>query len=173
LGNGGAYGRWVLARQVQGDGSSDPVEPWGGSYAADRFKVEMVGTHPMGRARVKVEAEVCPPGVPLSDPSCQSHQTPIWIDVTATPGGVLLSETLSGLAPDTLYRWRARILYAPIGVTEAGITPPPNPAHGPWRRVSAQAREADLRVVPEPGELLLLGAGIAFLALIGRRRMRA
>jgi hypothetical protein len=93
--------------------------------------------------------------------------------VTATPGGVLLSETLSDLAPDTLYRWRARVLYAPFGVTEFGITPPPNPAHGPWRRVSAQAREADLRVVPEPGELLLLGAGIAFLALISRRRMRA
>jgi hypothetical protein len=173
LGNGGAYGRWVLARQLQGDGSSAPVEPWGGSYALERFKVEMVATHPMGRGRVKVEAEICPSGVAFSNPSCQSHFTPTWVDVTATSGGVILSETISGLALGTLYRWRARVLYAPFGVTELGITPPPNPPHGPWRRVSAQAREADLRVVPEPGGLLLLGAGIAFLALIGRRRIRA
>jgi glucose/arabinose dehydrogenase len=26
---------------------------------------------------------------------------------------------------------------------------PPNPAHGPWRRLSAQANEADIRVVPD------------------------
>jgi hypothetical protein len=30
-----------------------------------------------------------------------------------------------------------------------------NPVHGPWRRLSAQANEADIRVVPEPGMLLV------------------
>jgi hypothetical protein len=52
---------------------------------------------------------------------------------------------VDGLERDTLYRWRARVLYAPFFVLRAGITPPPNPAHGPWRRVQAQAFEADLR----------------------------
>jgi flavodoxin len=173
LGNGGAYGRLVLTRQVQGDGSSAPVEPWGGSYALDRFDFEIAATHPMGRSRVRIEAEVCPPSVPFLDAACSGYLSPTWVDVTATPGGVLLSQTLSGLEWDTLYRWRARVLYAPFGVTEAGITAPPHPAHGPWRRVSAQAREADLRTVPEPAQLLLLGAGIAGLALIGRGRIKA
>jgi hypothetical protein len=173
LGNGGANGRDVLARQVRGTAGSLPVEPWGGSYALDRFKFEVVATHPMGRGRVKLEAEICPPGVPFGDVSCDGQLSPTWIDVTATGGGVLLSETVTGLAADTLYRWRARVLFAPFGVTEAGITPPPNPAHGPWRRVSAQAVEADVRTVPEPGAVLLLSSGVAFLTLIGRRRMRA
>ena len=173
LGNGGADGRTVLTRQLRGTAGSLPVEPWGGSYALDRFKFEMAATHPMGRERVKLEAEICPPGAPFGTPSCNSQVSPSWVDVTSTLGGVLLSEMVSGLAGDNLYRWRARVLYARFGVTEAGITPPPNPAHGPWRRVSAQAVEADVRTVPEPGSLLLLSSGIALLLLLGRGRMRA
>jgi hypothetical protein len=172
LGNGGANGRSVLTRQLRGSVGSMPVEPWGGSYALDRFKLEMVATHPMGRGRVKLDAEICAAGTPFGDPSCISHVTPSWIDVTSTSNGVLLSETISGLTADSLYRWRARVFYAPFGVTEAGITPPPNPAHGPWRRLSAQAVEADIQVVPEPGGGVLLGSGIALLLLIGRRRMQ-
>jgi len=173
LGNAGADGRTALARQLRGVAGSIPVEPWGSSYALDSFKIQMAATHPMGRGRVKLEAEVCPPAAPFGDPSCSSQVSPSWVDVSPTPGGVLLSETISGLTEDSLYRWRARVLYAPLGVTEAGITPPPNPAHGPWRRVSAQAVEADVRTVPEPGAVALLGSGIALLVLIGRGRMRS
>jgi hypothetical protein len=36
--------------------------------------------------------------------------------------------------------------------------------------MSAQANEADIRVVPEPGMVLVLIAGIALLALIKRQR---
>jgi hypothetical protein len=39
-----------------------------------------------------------------------------------------------------------------------------NPAHGPWRRLSAQANEADIRVVPEPDLVMVLVAGIALLS---------
>jgi hypothetical protein len=55
-------------------------------------------------------------------------------------------------------------VYAPFSITEAGITEPPNPAHGPWRRLSAQANEADIRVVPEAGLVVVLVAGIGLLA---------
>jgi hypothetical protein len=55
-------------------------------------------------------------------------------------------------------------------VTEAGITPPPNPAHGPWRRVQAQAVEADI-LLPEPSELVLLVSALAGLLVLGRRRI--
>jgi hypothetical protein len=53
---------------------------------------------------------------------------------------------------------------------QPGITEPPNPAHGPWRRLSAQANEADIRVVPEPGMVLILVAGIVLLAVLTRHR---
>jgi hypothetical protein len=173
LGNAGADGRTVATRQLRGTAGSIPVEPWGASYALDRFKFQMSATHPMGRERVKLEAEICPASMPFGNPSCSSHVSPNWVDVSATLGGVRLSELISGLAGDNLYRWRARVLYAPFGVTETGITPPPNPSHGPWRRVSAQAVEADVRTVPEPAGVVALASGMALLVLLGRGRMRA
>jgi hypothetical protein len=56
-------------------------------------------------------------------------------------------------------------------VTQVGIKPPPNPAHGPWRRVSAQANEADIRVVPEPGAIVSLASGLALLSPVPRGRL--
>lgn len=56
----------------------------------------------------------------------------------------LLTETVEGLEPDVLYRWRARLLYAPPTGAE-----PAKPAHGPWRRLFAQAEEADIRTAPD------------------------
>jgi hypothetical protein len=50
---------------------------------------------------------------------------------------VELTETISGLTEGALYRWRARVLYAPYSVTEAGITPtvhPLGPAAGRFNR---------------------------------------
>jgi hypothetical protein len=58
----------------------------------------------------------------------------------------LLDLAISGLTDGALYRWRARLLYAPSSVTQPGITAPPKPAHGPWRRVGAQSFEGDIRV---------------------------
>ena len=93
-----------------------------------------------------------------------------WIDVTTASGGVELAETISGLTEDSLYRWRALALYTHYSVTQTGITPPPKPARGPWRRVSVQANEADIRVMPEPGVMLSLASGIALLGRLHRRR---
>jgi len=36
------------------------------------------------------------------------------------------------------------VLYAPFNVTQPGITPPPHPPHGPWRRYLGQAEEVDI-----------------------------
>jgi hypothetical protein len=82
--------------------------------------------------------------MPFADVSCTTHQSANWTDVTATASGVTLTEPISGLSEGTLYRWRARVLYASDSVTQPGITTPPLPAHGPWRRLSGQAIEADI-----------------------------
>jgi hypothetical protein len=145
LGNGG--GRPVLAQQLRGDTSSQPVQPWGRSYDRDAFKVSLRGTHPEGRGRVKLEVEHCQAGLAFGDPGCGVHVGESWTDVTPSSEGVTLIETIGGLASGALYRWRARVLHAPYSVSESGVTAPAHPAHGPWRRLSAQAGEADLRVL--------------------------
>ena len=61
-----------------------------------------------------------------------------------------LLKPLQVLIWENLYRWRARILYAPFTVTQAGITEPPNPEYGPWRRVDAQSNEADILIDGTP-----------------------
>ena len=48
-----------------------------------------------------------------------------------------MTETLTGLRPGTLYRWRARVLYdSPLMI------------QGPWRRFLGQSLEADLPTYP-------------------------
>jgi hypothetical protein len=141
----GIAGRRVLARSIRGGAGTLPVEPWGRAYDPDDFKARLNSTSPAGRLRIRVEAEACPPGAAFGSPACVLGLSPAWSDVTATSGGVLDDVSVSGLQPRTLYRWRARTLFAPFSVTAAGITPPPRPAHGPWRRRHAQALEADLR----------------------------
>jgi hypothetical protein len=138
-------GRPVLPQQARADGGRMPVQPWGLSHAADRFYLGVWATDPMGRGRVKLEVEACPPGEPFGDVACVRHRSATWKDVTASESGTEVLMTVSGLEMETLYRWRARVLYAPFGVVRVAITPPPNPAHGPWRRFQAQAFEADIR----------------------------
>ena len=129
----------------------------------------MGATHPLGRGRVKLEVETCAAGLAFGDVACTRQTGASWIDVTATSGGVELAETIGGLAEGTLYRWRARVLHAAYSVTQNGTNAPPIPEHGPWRRVSGQAVEADIRVLPEPGVLLSLVGGIGWLVLFQRR----
>jgi len=145
IGNGDGDSRPVVVQQLRGGGDLTPVQPWGLVHDGDDFQVRMTATHPLGRGRVKGEVETCPAGVPFGDPGCIHEISQSWIDVTATPGGVVLTGTFAGLSPDSSYRWRARVLYAPFGVTQPGITAPPNPAHSPWRRYLGQAFEADFR----------------------------
>ncbi len=168
---GNREGRDVLAEQRRGDASAIPVQPWGRSHDGG-FEVALTASHPAGRGRVKLEVEACPFAAPFGDASCTTQIGASWTDVTATAGGVRLVELLTGLDPNTRHRWRARVLLAPFSVTDPGITAPPNPSHGPWRRVQAQAVEADI-LLPEPSELVLLLSALAGLLAVGRRRIAA
>ncbi len=145
LGNDGG-GRRVLARQYGQDRMQ--VQPWGLAGAQDEFVVWMWASNPVGRGRIKLQAEACPPGVTFGDTACTTASGGVWEDLF--PSGEYATQRrigvrISGLDEGMLYRWRARVLYAPFFVLRTGITPPPNPAHSPWRRFLGQAFEADLR----------------------------
>ena len=140
-GNGDGLGRSVRARQLRGNGDATNVEPWGSSIDSDDFQVRMSATHPLGRGKVKLQIQATPDGENWGGPNNVTVASASWTDVTATAAGVTLTESVAGLAPSTLYRWRARVLYAPFSF----VTPPTAPGHGPWRRLGGQALEADIR----------------------------
>jgi hypothetical protein len=142
--HGNSDGRPVLAMQMRGGGDATLVQPWGMAYDPDDFQVSMRATDPTGRGRVKLQVEYCPSGAPFGDVSCGMHISGTWTDVTATPGGVTLTETISGLSVWERYRWRSRVLYAPYTVYKTGITAPPKPSHGPWRSMDMATGQGEI-----------------------------
>jgi hypothetical protein len=141
---GNSAGRPTLARQRRGDGSGIPVQPWGASEDVDAFAVELRASHPQGAGRVRAEFEACAAGTPFGDAACTTATT-AWTLLSGGTEDVLLTADLTGLTEGTLYHWRARVQHAePTGAL------PAEPAHGPWRRVSAQAGEADIRTASLP-----------------------
>ncbi len=148
-GNDGG-GRIVLARQGVGDAAYTDytdetwvVQPWGSSLDGDEFEVRMNATNPMGRSSVRLEVQACPEDEPL-DENCDSYFSAGWTNVTTNTTGVVLSAIVDGLEVNKLYRWRARVQYAPLCYNP---TTPPPPPHGPWRRLMGQALEADINTV--------------------------
>ena len=132
-------------RQLRATGPETPVQPWGDSLALDAFRVQMLAKDPRGRARVKLEVEACPSGAAFGSLGCLHSVSPDWADTGALADGVLLTTTVQPLATDTLLRWRARVLRAGIGIDQQGVLDPPNPAHGPWRRLQAAWSAGDVR----------------------------
>ena len=142
-GNGGA-GAPVRPRSLRPDGSGLMVHPWGLTRVADTLRVELVARHPDGSGRVAAEVEACPPGTVFGDPGCTTASSPFETVDPLTPARTLMVD-VTGLAPGTLTRWRARVLRAPA------LGPiPPDPDPGPWRRFAGQAVEADARVAEPP-----------------------
>ena len=139
-GNGGT-GRAVEAQQLPSSGTA-PVQPWGSSGASNEVVIRSRHVSPFGRDRVKAEVEACPVGVPFGQPGCIVTSGASWISA-GSPVQIVTNLAIPRVG--SLYRWRVRTLRAPYRVTTAGITPPPNPPHGPWRRVLGQAVEADVR----------------------------
>jgi hypothetical protein len=148
LGNAGKRGRRVLAQQLV-PSAVRPVQPFGSGLDGDSLTLWMRAGDPAGIGRVKLQAEACPPGVVFGSPLCTTATTPTWQATALFPVDLSLTLVIPGLVPDTLYRWRARVLRAPRGVVAPGVTPPPQPAHGPWRRPGAQVVEADLRTIQQ------------------------
>jgi hypothetical protein len=149
LAGGGRIGRLVLARQRRPDEAQTTVQPWGISYLADGFGLRVRATDPLGRRRVKLETEACPAGAAFGNGLCQRHITPTWVQYPVS--GVFFSPTISGLTTNKLYHWRTRVLYAPFRVTQPGITAPPQPEHGPWRRFMAKVLDGpDIRISNTP-----------------------
>jgi uncharacterized repeat protein (TIGR01451 family) len=142
----GGSGRPVRANQLRVDGSNRWVAPWGFSNGDGVLAVSINATSPSGRARVKLQVQACPTGIPFGHATCKERISATWVDVTASSAGVTLHETLSELSGSELQHWRVRVLRAPFNVTQPGITAPPLPNHGPWRRLNGQAVEADVRV---------------------------
>jgi hypothetical protein len=173
--NGAAFvfdgdgGRPAAARQLRGPaaGAAVPVAPWGSSEDPSAFRVSLDVTSPRGRELAKLEVEACPAGVPFGDASCIHHVSAAWSDLGTT--GAAIEETVPFATPGERHRWRARALYAPLGVTAPGIVAPPHPTPGPWRRHTAQAVEGDILPLPEPGPAGM-GAAFALLAMLVRRR---
>jgi hypothetical protein len=150
---GNSEGRPALAQQLA-DSGGHAVQPWGTSGLDDGFTVSLQASSPRGRERVQLELEACPEGVPFGHVACPSWLGPAWTDTSAAAGGVELEVTADGLESGELYRWRVRTLYTPYSSDQPGVSLPPEPIHGPWRRLGAQAQEADIRVSTEPESLV-------------------
>ncbi len=130
-GNDGG-GRLALPRQTRGDGSGMLVQPWGRA-TRDSFSVSLQAVHPLGRGRARLQVQACPSATPFGDESCREYTAAHWTEVIDA-AGVDLTEMAEWLEEDTLYRWRARLLYDSPFVPD-----------GPWHRFLGQSQEADVR----------------------------
>ena len=133
------------ALTVRGGGQAALVPPEGRAHDSDDFQVRLTSVSPYGRVRIKVEVEACPPGAAWGSAGCTRSASPSWTDLN-TASGVAITATVPGLVSRTLYRWRARTLYAPYFVTQSGIVAPAHPRSGPWRRWQGQTNSGDVRI---------------------------
>jgi hypothetical protein len=138
LGNGNVSGRNL--DHVQG--GFPYVQPWGALFSAYQVDLYTSMRHPQGHGPLSIESEVCPAGARFGSAACRSAVRS-WLDLKDQ--SVYTANRVTGLAPARLYHWRTRVLYAPPGALRPGITLPPRPEHGPWRRFRAQTAEADFR----------------------------
>lgn len=134
-------GRDSRRRQLRAVTGDAPVSPLGLSRNATQFDVVMNDVTPFKQV-VRLEVEACPAGTPFGNAGC-SVVLGSWV----IPYMGESSDTLAitGLNPFQLYHWRARTRYGPIGLGFGLGTAPPKPAHGPWRRLFAETRTADIR----------------------------
>ena len=99
-----------IPRQSRTDDSA-PISLLGTSDSPSSFLLKALGRTAAGRGWVRLQLEVKPLGIPFDGSGLASGD---FLDTGAPVQGigsaVPLSELASGLAPDTPYRWRLRIL---------------------------------------------------------------
>ncbi len=108
-GNGGD-GLDVTPRQLRTDGSVH-VAPLGISDSETAIQLRLTGRMPMGREQVKLQWQIAPLGTPFTATDVISGASVDWTDTLTT--GVVISQNVAGLAPNTPYHWRVRLLYRP------------------------------------------------------------
>ncbi|MGB0133703.1 integrin alpha [Dokdonella sp.] len=142
---GDAPGRLVQPLQLRTSGTL--VSEWGISNIDDGLQVQMHATSPRGRERAKLQLEACPAGFRFLHPACSDFVSGSWQELPASSAGASLNVMAPGLNSNTLYHWRARVLYAPLTVTAPGIVAAAKPVAGPWRRLNSSADAADTRML--------------------------
>ena len=140
-------GRRQQLRAVRSSLTTRSIEPWGSSHDPNGFTVRLSASHPEGGSLLKLEAQACPKGVPFGHASCSVEVSPAWSSYLATTGALPLSVVFDGLPAPELWRWRARLIYAPLSLLEPGILAPPSPRHGPWFAPAAGSTDAFVRTV--------------------------
>ena len=85
-----------------------PIAPLGFSDSINRVHLQTT-IWPTQTISAKLQWQVAPFDVSFTAPAAISGTALTWTSVPTT--GAVLSQTVDGLARDTLYRWRARVLY--------------------------------------------------------------
>jgi hypothetical protein len=90
-----------------------PIAPLGLSSAQTSVRLRLTGRMPLGRELVKLEWQVAPLGTPFTSTVAVQGTSTSWID-TGDPAlsGVKIDVLVTGLAPETTYHWRVRLVYS-------------------------------------------------------------
>jgi hypothetical protein len=128
---------------------------WNGfSRSADRFAALQFVAAPMGKGQLKLQVQAVQAGQSFASPQVVNGAKTNW-QASSAGGMSVLSHIQTGMTQGRAYQWRARALYAPFSVTNAVITPPPNPAHSPWYTCRAQADNLAIRIGQVPPSVAL------------------
>jgi len=153
-GNGGR-GLSLVPGQWRTDGSA-PIVPLGISDSSTAVQLRLVGRSPAGRDQVKLAWQVAPLGTPFTATGVISGTSVDWTDTLTS--GVLLTETVGGLAPGMPYHWRVRLFYHPNG----GLGRPA----GPWMKMPLGGEE-EKRLRTADGPITGLAAAADPLTALG------
>jgi hypothetical protein len=108
LGNEG-YGLDRIARQARAN-DSGPIDLLGLSDSGSSFRLKALARTPAGRGRVRLQWEVKPAGVPFDGTGLATGSGFTTGAPTSAGSTVPITELVTGLAPETFYHWRLRIL---------------------------------------------------------------
>jgi len=92
--------------------SDTPVSLAGQVIATDTVRLSARAFSPQGRSAVKLQWQLAPIAMPFTATGVISGLSPAWID--SLTAGATLTQTVSGLAFETRYHWRIRVIARPV-----------------------------------------------------------